>query len=320
MAIRLGPLAVKATLATKHRMGSLRKGCRPLYPVIQEAGEYSLSLINRKRYPMGISSRMRIVCLVDRRGLLLPASFKFPRFDGGPSLAVSCTRKVVKLESPTLDLIERSGDRRQRCLARSPRARRRPGCVKIFDPLATPDLTGVVPGVYILQNLSSEPLASDPKNHYIRHIEILRVLYTHGLNSRFDSWRGSVIILSNLRGIFHTDKTRDGYVQSLRPTRHPVKYYWIDLDLSGVHDPSAGPPLVDTRYGGNHDVPEWAFPDQQCNPLTRFGLSEKSPILGFEFMHELVADMCPEDPAKRPSMVGSPASRRGRERGSFDLV
>jgi len=50
-------------------------------------------------------------------------------------------------------------------------------------------------------------------------------------------------------------------------TEHPVKYYLIDFDLSGVYNPSAGPPLMLPGYGGTRGVPEFKFQDQQCNPF-----------------------------------------------------
>ncbi|KAJ7091962.1 kinase-like domain-containing protein [Mycena belliarum] len=101
-------------------------------------------------------------------------------------------------------------------------------------------------------------------------------------------------------------------------TQNPVKYYWIDFDLSDEHDPSTGPALVDPCYGGIHHVPEFAFPDKKCDPFAvdiwclgfmvqayftegykSFGLTKKQ---GFEFLDGLVADMVQEDPTKRPTI------------------
>ncbi|KAJ7467103.1 kinase-like domain-containing protein [Mycena latifolia] len=116
-------------------------------------------------------------------------------------------------------------------------------------------------------------------------------------------------------------RTRD-YRRKLPPirsrTQHPVKYYWIDFDLSDEHDPSKGPALVDPGYGGIRHVPEFAFRDKKCNPFAvdiwclgfmvqayftegskLFGTTKKQ---GFEFMDGLVADMVQEDPTKRPSI------------------
>ncbi|KAJ7724555.1 kinase-like domain-containing protein [Mycena metata] len=116
-------------------------------------------------------------------------------------------------------------------------------------------------------------------------------------------------------------KTRD-WSKAPLPTRsrtqHPVKYYWIDYDLSGKYDPSTGPPLTDPGYGGIHTVPEWAFPEQKCNPFAvdvwclaytirgwfteGFELDEPHKVKGLEFMHGLLADMSQDDPANRPTM------------------
>ncbi|KAJ6625267.1 kinase-like domain-containing protein [Mycena sp. CBHHK59/15] len=93
-------------------------------------------------------------------------------------------------------------------------------------------------------------------------------------------------------------------------TENPVKYYWIDFDLSAEHDPSTGPALVEPRYGGTREVPEFAFEDQLCNPFAVdvwcLGFMIQSYFTkkkkGLEFMNTLVADMVHEDPTKRPKM------------------
>ncbi|KAJ7092040.1 kinase-like domain-containing protein [Mycena belliarum] len=237
--------------------------------------------------------------------------------------------------------------------------------------LAEPSsFVGVLPESQIYQKFSSEPLASDPKNHCVRHIEILRVpeenseellivmpfLYVwddfsfatigeavdffsqvfEGLQFMHNNhvWHGdckydSIMMDAApiLTGIpiphpWNPSRTRD-YSRRLQRearsrTQHPVKYYWADFDLSGVHDPSTGPPLVFPGYGGTREVPEWAFPDQRCDPFAvdvwclgfmirehfteGFGLLDEKKMEGFEFIHELVADMCQDDPAKRPTM------------------
>ncbi|KAJ7162139.1 kinase-like domain-containing protein, partial [Mycena filopes] len=115
-------------------------------------------------------------------------------------------------------------------------------------------------------------------------------------------------------------KTRDykPILPARSRTKHPIKYYWIDFDVSGEYDPSQGPPLTDPGYGGNRNVPEWAHLEEQCNPFAvdvwclgdllrgQFinGNQVYPPhkVSGLEFMKELVADMCQEDPTKRPTM------------------
>ncbi|KAJ6625293.1 kinase-like domain-containing protein [Mycena sp. CBHHK59/15] len=101
-------------------------------------------------------------------------------------------------------------------------------------------------------------------------------------------------------------------------TENPVKYYWIDFDLSGEHDPSTGPALVEPRYGGIRGVPEFTLDDQLCDPFavdiwclgftiqTYFTKGSSSYSTkkkkGLGFMDALVADMVHEDPTKRPTM------------------
>ncbi|KAF8191461.1 kinase-like domain-containing protein [Mycena galopus ATCC 62051] len=227
-------------------------------------------------------------------------------------------------------------------------------------------VSGAFREAQLFQKFSSEPLASDPKNHCIRLIEILQVpddpstdlivmpllwswdgfpFLTIGEAVEFlfqifeglqflhnhNIWHGDCKannIAMNAAPILREDPhpwspemTRD-FSRKLRPvrnrTQNPVKYYWIDFDLSDEHDPSKGPPLVNPGYGGIRNVPEWSFEDQKCNPfavdvwclgfMVQGYFTEGSDAWhskkkrGFEFMQELVADMVQEDPAKRPSM------------------
>ncbi|KAJ7831886.1 hypothetical protein B0H13DRAFT_2256562 [Mycena leptocephala] len=157
-----------------------------------------------------------------------------------------------------------------------------------------------------------KPLASDPKNHCTRLTEILHVP---------DDDDMSIIVMPFLQSwtlvkFFTIGEVVEFFTQIFEDARfrtrteRPVKYYWIDFDLSGEHDPLRGPPLVDPRYSGTREVPEFAFPDQKCNPFAvdvwRLGFLVQTYFTqkrrGFEFMHSLVADMINEDPAKRPSM------------------
>jgi hypothetical protein len=50
-------------------------------------------------------------------------------------------------------------------------------------------------------------------------------------------------------------------------TQHPVKYYWINFDLSDEYDPSKGLPFVVPGHGGTRNVPEFSFRDRKCNPF-----------------------------------------------------
>ncbi|KAJ6597380.1 hypothetical protein B0H10DRAFT_2325781, partial [Mycena sp. CBHHK59/15] len=109
-----------------------------------------------------------------------------------------------------------------------------------------------------------------------------------------------------------TEITRDlsHEVRLCNRMENPVKYYWIDFDLSAEHDPSTGSALVEPHYGGTQEVPEFAFEDQLCDPfavdvwclgfMIQTYFTEKKK--GLEFMNTLVADMVHEDPTKRPKM------------------
>ncbi|KAJ7646812.1 hypothetical protein FB45DRAFT_182214 [Roridomyces roridus] len=65
--------------------------------------------------------------------------------------------------------------------------------------------------------------------------------------------------------------------------RHPVKYYIIDFDLSGVHDPSKDPPRTLPGYGGTRGVPEFGQNDQLCDPFAVdvYCLGTRSLIAGY---------------------------------------
>ncbi|KAJ7658029.1 hypothetical protein B0H17DRAFT_1145735 [Mycena rosella] len=97
-------------------------------------------------------------------------------------------------------------------------------------------------------------------------------------------------------------------------TRNPVKYYWINFDLSGEHDLMKGPPLIVPRYSGAH--PRVPFRRRIVRPVycgclvsgqydstkAEPGLCQQPQNGGFHFLDGLVADMTSGDPAKRPSM------------------
>ncbi|KAF5357271.1 hypothetical protein D9757_013001 [Collybiopsis confluens] len=98
----------------------------------------------------------------------------------------------------------------------------------------------------------------------------------------------------------------------------PVKYHFIDWNLSRQWDPSAGiSPQLPSGYGGTPTVPEFKE-DQLCDPFAvdvfclgnviREKFTHGDSILEFpprrnvEFLEELIADMTHDDPAKRPKM------------------
>ncbi|KAG6847854.1 hypothetical protein H0H93_005506 [Arthromyces matolae] len=85
-------------------------------------------------------------------------------------------------------------------------------------------------------------------------------------------------------------------------TIRPIKYYFIDFDLSTVF----GPDDVRLRippWGGDRTVPEHQLPhDPPCDPFPGVALMEVKPKEGFEFMRELVSDMVKDNPRERPTM------------------
>ncbi|KAJ6631304.1 hypothetical protein B0H10DRAFT_2159705 [Mycena sp. CBHHK59/15] len=226
-----------------------------------------------------------------------------------------------------------------------------------YDPLA-PVTFHVFREVYMFHKFSSEPLALDPQNHCIHLGEILHVPDDKELDIivmplLFD-WRiprfitiGEGLHFMHSNNVWHGDCKFNSIMMDASPllprgvavhprdlemmrdlshdvhlcnrTENPVKYYWIDFDLSTEHDPSTGAALVEPRYGGTQEFPKFAFEDQLCDPFavdvwclgfliqtyfTKGSPSdfEKKKKKGLEFMNTLVADMVHEDPTKQPKM------------------
>lgn len=97
-------------------------------------------------------------------------------------------------------------------------------------------------------------------------------------------------------------------------TQRPVKYYLTDFGLSRQYIPEDLPTREDIIMGGDKSVPEFSTAEA-CDPFPADvytignlvkGVTEgdelTSPMLGFDFMKPLVADMTHEDPTKRPTM------------------
>lgn len=115
-------------------------------------------------------------------------------------------------------------------------------------------------------------------------------------------------------------------------TTHPVRYYFIDWDLSRYLDPEHGIPSQNPGYGGDRTVPEFQR-NELCNPFavemcivwvmsfeegffwwlhyTRYwkqrwnaqGTEFGPPRRNVEFLHELIGDTTHDDPSKRPKMT-----------------
>ncbi|KAF5376842.1 hypothetical protein D9757_004435 [Collybiopsis confluens] len=99
---------------------------------------------------------------------------------------------------------------------------------------------------------------------------------------------------------------------------YPIKYHFIDWNLSRHWDLTSGtPPRLPPGYGGDSSVPEFKI-NEHCDPFAvdvyclgnviREKFTRGDPDLNFpprrnvEFLEELLADMTQDDPTKRPKM------------------
>ncbi|KAJ3824527.1 hypothetical protein F5880DRAFT_367262 [Lentinula raphanica] len=111
-----------------------------------------------------------------------------------------------------------------------------------------------------------------------------------------------------------------GPAKPRKRTLYPVRYYFIDWDLSKVYDAKIRTTRVPVRlpgYGGDQTVPEFKR-RESCNPFTvdiyclgnviRQKFIEGDPNVrdpprrNVGFLHELIADMTDDNPLKRPTM------------------
>ncbi|KAI0041368.1 hypothetical protein FA95DRAFT_707815 [Auriscalpium vulgare] len=106
-------------------------------------------------------------------------------------------------------------------------------------------------------------------------------------------------------------------------TQKPPKYYLIDFDLARRYDPEDGTPLELPLMGGDKSAPEHRNMDKACDPfatdvyyvgnLMRERFVQK--YHGFKFLKPLLADMCCEDPSKRPEIGEAVARFKGLRQG-----
>ncbi|THU94251.1 hypothetical protein K435DRAFT_779516 [Dendrothele bispora CBS 962.96] len=108
-------------------------------------------------------------------------------------------------------------------------------------------------------------------------------------------------------------------------TRHPVRYYLIDFDLTAHYNLESGPAQERCGYGGDRSLPEFkSNPEGQCDPfpveIYRLGHIIKGFLMtslqmdepdkarnvkvnhAMDFMSPLVTDMMQDDPKKRPTI------------------
>ncbi|KAJ7502424.1 kinase-like domain-containing protein [Mycena galericulata] len=202
-------------------------------------------------------------------------------------------------------------------------------CVRSIEILHVPDKADTdliaIPLLYPWQRFPPSTIG-EAVDFFSQVFEGLQFMHNHNIwhgDCKFNSimMDATPILKYDLHPWDH-DRTREYSARAVRPLRsrtmNPVRYYWIDFDLSGEYNPSDGPPLVEPCYGGTHGVPEWAFPERRCNPFAvdvwclgymireyfteGFGLQSHRKVRGLEFMDDLVADMSNEDPTKRPTM------------------
>ncbi|KAJ3712454.1 kinase-like domain-containing protein [Lentinula raphanica] len=122
---------------------------------------------------------------------------------------------------------------------------------------------------------------------------------------------------------FHDASMRMDWKGRSKPrnrTIYPVRYYFIDWDLSKVYDAKIRTTRVPVRlpgYGGDRTVPEFQR-NEPCNPFTvdvyclgnviRQKFIEGDPYVNdpprrnVGFLRDLIADMTHDDPMKRPTM------------------
>ncbi|KAJ7147591.1 hypothetical protein C8R43DRAFT_889585 [Mycena crocata] len=112
-----------------------------------------------------------------------------------------------------------------------------------------------------------------------------------------------------------TEKNRNyrGKARYTTRTACNPKYYLIDFGISGMYNPTDGPPLDYGIRGGDRTLPEFLGADYRNelhNPFPTdvyyLGNMLKREFIegyrGFEFMQTLVQDMVADNPTKRPTI------------------
>ncbi|TFY52688.1 hypothetical protein EVG20_g10445, partial [Dentipellis fragilis] len=174
--------------------------------------------------------------------------------------------------------------------------------------------------IEINRYLSSEPLASNPRNRCATAIEIFEVP---------DEKNIYILVMPLLRPI--DNPLFDTFGEAVAFFTQIFEYYFIDYGLSehyhpGRVQPWTWPPLELPVHGGDKSVPEHQGEkyDVLCDPfpadiyllgnLIRESFIEK--YHGFGFTEELVADMVQDDPSQRPD-INEVVSRFAKIRASL---
>jgi len=166
---------------------------------------------------------------------------------------------------------------------------------------------------------STEPLASNPRNHCVRLLDVIQLpddqpIMVHPLlRPHYDPPIRTIgEFVTFFAQISNRKKSKDfrrkakGYSRTRRPTR----YHLIDFGHSRFYDPANGPPLDQPLPGGDKSAPEHRDGKTPCNPFPTdvyyLGNLVRKDYMqryhGLEFMQPLVADMVHEDPTRRPNM------------------
>ncbi|KAF8506373.1 hypothetical protein JB92DRAFT_3122141 [Gautieria morchelliformis] len=188
--------------------------------------------------------------------------------------------------------------------------------------------------VGIAKFFSSEPLASDPKNHCVPLLDVLEVPEYEGMVllvmpilrpfNRPKIWTFGEAV-EFFRQVFEKaypngfhplnidyDYKRNRFARHWTRTERPPKYFLIDFGLSRFYDPKHGPPRDLPVRGIDRTAPEIQgdryneFCDPFATDIYYAGNMIKMEFVevrfGFDFMAPLITDMTQDEPSNRPSI------------------
>ncbi|KAJ7253576.1 hypothetical protein C8J57DRAFT_1659806 [Mycena rebaudengoi] len=190
-------------------------------------------------------------------------------------------------------------------------------CVPVYEAMSVPELTStiilVMPLLYTMESPQFDTIGEA--------VECFRQIFdgVQFLDCKYDSFMvDSKALYSHPPHPWSPKKRRDfkGPPRTMSTrTRTPVKYFMIDFGLSRRYE-DVGPHLELPGWGGDKTVPEFRT-GELCDPflvdvyclgnVVREYFTQGSKYepgkKGFDFMKELVDDMCQDDPQARPKMT-----------------